>query len=100
MGTKGKQIVGMDVGQLIAELKRAYADEWLAAYAYNHMGQVVTGRPPNNWPDYSWTPRKTNWNTSRNWPNGSPRWAGSPRRNSPYWPKRAIPATPRCPPMK
>jgi len=45
MGTKGKQIVGLDVAELIAELNRAYADEWLAAYAYNYMGQVVTGRP-------------------------------------------------------
>ena len=45
MGTKGKQIVEMDVEQLIADLNRAYADEWLAAYAYNYMGQVVTGRP-------------------------------------------------------
>ncbi len=45
MGTKGKQIVGLDVADLIADLNRAYADEWLAAYAYNFMGQVVTGRP-------------------------------------------------------
>jgi bacterioferritin len=45
MGTKGKQIVGLDVAELIADLNRAYADEWLAAYAYNYMGQVVTGRP-------------------------------------------------------
>jgi bacterioferritin len=45
MGTKGKQIVELDVAELIADLNRAYADEWLAAYAYNYMGQVVTGRP-------------------------------------------------------
>lgn len=45
MGTKGKEIVGLDVAGLIADLSRAYADEWLAAYAYTHMGQVVTGRP-------------------------------------------------------
>jgi bacterioferritin len=45
MGTKGKQIVGLDVADLIADLNRAYADEWLAAYAYNYMGQVVAGRP-------------------------------------------------------
>ena len=45
MGTKGKQIVGLDVSELIDDLNRAYADEWLAAYAYNHMGQVVSGRP-------------------------------------------------------
>lgn len=45
MGTKGKEIVGMDVAELIADLSRAYADEWLAAYAYTHMAQIVTGRP-------------------------------------------------------
>jgi len=45
MGTKGTQIVELDVPDLIADLNRAYADEWLAAYAYMHMGQVVSGRP-------------------------------------------------------
>ena len=45
MGTKGKAIVGLDVEDLLVDLNRAYADEWLAAYAYNYMGQVVTGRP-------------------------------------------------------
>jgi bacterioferritin len=45
MGTKGREIVAADVKGLIADLNRAYADEWLAAYAYNYMGQVVTGRP-------------------------------------------------------
>lgn len=45
MGTKGTQIVDLDVSELIADLKRAYADEWLAVYAYTHMAQVVTGRP-------------------------------------------------------
>ena len=45
MGTKGIAIVGMDVAELIADLSRAYADEWLAAYAYTHMAQIVTGRP-------------------------------------------------------
>jgi bacterioferritin len=45
MGTKGKEIVGLDVAELVAALNCAYADEWLAAYAYNYMGQVVSGRP-------------------------------------------------------
>jgi bacterioferritin len=45
MGTKGTQIVELDVSDLIADLNRAYADEWLAVYAYTHMAQVVTGRP-------------------------------------------------------
>jgi bacterioferritin len=45
MGKKGREIVQLDVDDLIADLNRAYADEWLAAYAYMHMAQVVTGRP-------------------------------------------------------
>ena len=45
MGTKGTEIVELDVTELINDLNRAYADEWLAVYAYNYMGQVVTGRP-------------------------------------------------------
>jgi bacterioferritin len=45
MGTKGTEIVGLDVQELIADLNRAYADEWLACYSYTHMAQVVTGRP-------------------------------------------------------
>jgi bacterioferritin len=45
MGTKGTQIVGLDVAELLADLNRLYADEWLAVYAYNYMSQVVTGRP-------------------------------------------------------
>lgn len=45
MGTKGKEIVQLDVKELIADLNRAYADEWLAVYSYMHMAQVVTGRP-------------------------------------------------------
>jgi len=45
MGTKGKEIAGLAIDDLVADLNRAYADEWLAAYAYNYMSQVVTGRP-------------------------------------------------------
>lgn len=45
MGTKGKEIVELAIEDLVADLNRAYADEWLAAYAYNYMSQVVTGRP-------------------------------------------------------
>lgn len=45
MGSKAKQIVELDVEELLQDLNRLYADEWLAAYAYNYMGQVVTGRP-------------------------------------------------------
>ena len=68
MGTKGKQIVGLDVAELIGDLNRAYADEWLAAYAYNRSSQA--GRPPNNWPRCWWTHRRTSWSTSKSWPNG------------------------------
>jgi bacterioferritin len=45
MGTKGKQIVSLEVAELLGDLNRLYADEWLAAYAYNYLSQVVTGRP-------------------------------------------------------
>jgi bacterioferritin len=45
MGKKTIEIVELDVSELIADLNRAYADEWLAAYAYTYMAQVVTGRP-------------------------------------------------------
>lgn len=45
MGTKARQIVDLNVEELLGALNRAYADEWLAAYAYNYMGQVVSGRP-------------------------------------------------------
>jgi bacterioferritin len=45
MGSKGKQIVDLDVDELLNDLNRLYADEWLAVYAYNYMAQVVTGRP-------------------------------------------------------
>jgi bacterioferritin len=45
MGSKGKQIVDLDVNALLDALNRVYADEWLAAYAYNYMAQVVSGRP-------------------------------------------------------
>jgi bacterioferritin len=45
MGTKGREIVELDVQELIAALNRAYADEWLAVYSYTHMAQVVSGRP-------------------------------------------------------
>jgi bacterioferritin len=45
MGSKAKQIIELDVDDLLKDLNRLYADEWLAVYAYNYMSQVVTGRP-------------------------------------------------------
>jgi bacterioferritin len=43
MGTKGIEIVGMDVQQLLALLNRAFADEWLAYYQYWLGAKVVKG---------------------------------------------------------
>ena len=43
MGTKGKQIVGMDVKKLLALLNKAYADEWLAYYQYWIGAKVAKG---------------------------------------------------------
>lgn len=34
MGTKGREIVGMDVNALLRLLNKAFADEWLAYYQY------------------------------------------------------------------
>lgn len=34
MGTRGREIVGMDVDKLLVLLNKAYADEWLAYYQY------------------------------------------------------------------
>ena len=43
MGTKGRQIVGMDVEDLLALLYKAYADEWLAYYQYWLGAKIVKG---------------------------------------------------------
>jgi bacterioferritin len=43
MGTKGREIVGMDVTQLIEMLNKAYSDEWLAYYQYWLGAKVVEG---------------------------------------------------------
>ncbi|MFH0754807.1 MAG: ferritin-like domain-containing protein [Candidatus Omnitrophota bacterium] len=34
MGTRGREIVGMDVEKLLTLLNKAFADEWLAYYQY------------------------------------------------------------------
>ncbi len=44
MGTKGKEIVGLDVNKLIELLQKAYADEWLAYYQYWVGSKVAVGR--------------------------------------------------------
>lgn len=43
MGTKGTEIVGMDVKALIELLNKAFADEWLAYYQYWLGSKVAKG---------------------------------------------------------
>jgi bacterioferritin len=43
MGTKGREIVDMDVAELVKTLNRAYSDEWLAYYQYWIGAKVVKG---------------------------------------------------------
>lgn len=43
MGTKGRQIVGMDVDELLGLLNKALADEWLAYYQYWVGAKVIKG---------------------------------------------------------
>lgn len=43
MGTKGREMVSMDVSELIELLNKAFADEWLAYYQYWVGAKVVKG---------------------------------------------------------
>lgn len=43
MGTKGRQIVELDVDKLVQLLNKAFADEWLAYYQYWIGAKVVRG---------------------------------------------------------
>ncbi|MFA6079417.1 MAG: ferritin-like domain-containing protein [Candidatus Omnitrophota bacterium] len=43
MGKKAREIVGVDIKDLIKDLNRAYCDEWLAYYAWWYMAMVVDG---------------------------------------------------------
>ena len=43
MGTRGREIVGMDVEQLISMLNKAYASEWLAYYQYWLGAKLIKG---------------------------------------------------------
>jgi bacterioferritin len=43
MGTRGREIVGMDVDQLLKLLNRAFASEWLAYYQYWLGAKVIKG---------------------------------------------------------
>jgi bacterioferritin len=43
MGTKGIEIVGMDIKELLDLLNRAFCDEWLAYYQYWLGAKIVKG---------------------------------------------------------
>ena len=43
MGTKGREIIGKDLGKIIELLTKAFADEWLAYYQYWVGAKVVAG---------------------------------------------------------
>jgi bacterioferritin len=43
MGTKGREIVGMDIKRVLELLNKAFADEWLAYYQYWLGAKVVIG---------------------------------------------------------
>jgi len=44
MGKQARAIVDLSLKELVKELNKAYADEWLAFYLYWYMAQVVSGR--------------------------------------------------------
>jgi len=44
LGKKGREIVEGDVDQLILELQKAYADEWIAFYYYTLASEIAEGR--------------------------------------------------------
>ncbi len=43
MGTKGRSIIGLDIGELLNLLNKAFADEWLAYYQYWVGAAIVKG---------------------------------------------------------
>ncbi len=43
MGTKGREIIGMDVDELLDRINRAYASEWLAYYQYWLGAKLIKG---------------------------------------------------------
>jgi bacterioferritin len=43
MGTRGRQIIGMNVDELLDQLNRAYASEWLAYYQYWLGAKLIKG---------------------------------------------------------
>jgi bacterioferritin len=43
MGTRGREIIGMDIEQLLELLNQAYASEWLAYYQYWLGAKLIKG---------------------------------------------------------
>ncbi len=43
MGTRGREIIGMDVDELLKRLNQAYASEWLAYYQYWIGAKLIKG---------------------------------------------------------
>ena len=43
MGTRGREIIGMDVNQLLQTLDQAFASEWLAYYQYWLGAKLIKG---------------------------------------------------------
>ena len=43
MGKKGREIVEVDVNELLELLKKAYADEWIAYYSYKWAADMAEG---------------------------------------------------------
>ena len=43
MGTRGREIVNLDVDALLTVLRKAYADEWLAYYQYWAGAKIAKG---------------------------------------------------------
>jgi len=43
MGTKGREIVGVNIEMILALLNKAFADEWLAYYQYWLGAKIVKG---------------------------------------------------------
>lgn len=48
MGTRGREIVGMDVEKVIELLNKAFCDEWLAYYQYWLGAKVIKGPTKDN----------------------------------------------------
>jgi bacterioferritin len=44
MGKQARAIVDVSLKELVHDLNKAYADEWLAHYLYWYMAQTVSGR--------------------------------------------------------